>query len=282
MNNNKIAKVIWIIALVLLISVILLGVASTVLMFFDESTIKISTYNNTNYYSKGGYYQYTTVSQPESGIMPLFGVAILVTALLFLVVARKKPLLGIGTIVSVFIAQLLLTLSVLASERSYYALLGWTFGIVAASIGSLVFFFSIVYIVVGKAPSKRQNNMSFISAANYSKMAQNLREIKDLYDSGIFSKEEFQAEKASIFQANGISLRADSTLNGVYVNVNSKIAISDNVFSMTYEDRIVKVGTVVKNGENQIILKGEDGKEFLITVADSALITQNGTRYEKE
>ncbi|MBO4473104.1 MAG: SHOCT domain-containing protein [Clostridia bacterium] len=279
MNNNKIAKVIWIIALVLLISVILLGVASTVLMFFDEYTKTTYAYSNIKY-SYG--YIYTTVSNPESGIMPLFGVLAIIVAMILFIVARKKPLVGIGTIVSVFIAQLLLTLSVLASERSYYALLGWTFGIVAASIGSLVFFFSIVYIVVGKAPSKKQNNKSFISAANYSKMAQNLREIKDLYDSGIFSKEEFQAEKAAIFQANGISLRADSTLNGVYVNVNSKIAISDNVFSMTYEDRIVKVGTVVKNGENQIILKGEDGKEFLITVADSALITQNGTRYEKE
>ena len=138
-------------------------------------------------------------------------------------------------------------------------------------------------MVIAKKASKNNKGKTIQqTTASLGRMAQNLKEIRDLYDCGIFSKDEFEAEKQSVFKANGIIGRVDGLLNGVYENMNSRIAISDKVFSMTYEGRIVKVGTVEKKDGNELILKGEDGKEISLKVVGSALVTPKGTRYERE
>ena len=270
MKNDKIAKVFWIIALILLVCTVALSIVSTVFMFSDVG-YKINGWNVKKY-----------ESHPVSGVMPLVGTVALMGALLLLIFARKKPIRAIGTLVLVFVAQLLLALSVLVSAQSFYAMTGWVLGIVAASIGFIVFVMTIVYIVMAKNSSKQASGKSLRMSADLGRMAQNLKQIKDLYDSGIFSEEEFRSEKETLLRANGIIVRPKGILDGVYANMNSKIAISDNVFSMTYEGRIVKVGTIEKIGENEIGLKSEDGKELIMTVSGSALVTQKGIRYEKE
>ena len=271
MKNDKIAKVCWIINVILLLIIVVLSIVSTIFMFSDFTGVKLKNVTNNR-----------SLSHPESGVMPLIATIALIGAVILLISAKKKPVRAIGTLVLVFVAQTLLSLSVLASAGSYNALTGWTFGIIASSIGFIVFVMTIVYVALAKNPLKQGPGTRATICADLDRMAQNLKQIKDLYDGGIFSEDEFRSEKEALLRANGIMGSLETVLNGVYANMNSKIAISDNVFSMTYEGRVVKVGTIEKIGEKEIGLRSEDGKELLMTISGSTLVTQTGIRYEKE
>lgn len=278
--NNKGKTVLWVIALVLLVIMIGLGVAGTVFMFYDKAEYEYRTYYD---YSINKFvYDTRTEAAPETGIMPLVGTVLLVVGLILLIFAHKKSALAIGSAISVFITQILFSVSWVLVQGSVAAVVGFFLCLGASSLGFSSLTLLILYVVLAKTGSTARNRAETPLKNDFYAAAAVLKEIKGLYDTGIFTKEEYETEKQSIFEKYGLGGDLRSTLNGTYVCMNSKITISDNAFSMTYDDRVLKVGTVEEINGSEIILVDEEGKKLILKKVGSALETIKGTRYEKK
>lgn len=185
---NKNAKVFRIVASVFLILALALAIAGTILMFCAEETVT----SWTSYYS----YRTRTVAYPEAGALPAVGTVILIVGLALIFAAEKKPKAAIGTMVSIFVSQafLLSSVALISYDTSEEAWVGYWILLAASSLMVIAFFLSLFYLIFIKKNSGAKSDATRPTSSYTKRLyqaAEVLRELKDLYDNGVFTQAEY-------------------------------------------------------------------------------------------
>ena len=185
---NKNAKVFWIVASVFLILALALAIAGTILMFCAEETVT----SWTSYYS----YRTRTVSYPEAGALPAVGTFVLIIALVTIFVAGKRPKASIGTMVSIFVSQafLLSSVALISYDTSEEAWIGYWILLAASSLMAIAFLLALFYLIFIKKSTGAKSDVTRPTSSYTKRLYQTaevLRELKDLYDNGVFTQAEY-------------------------------------------------------------------------------------------
>ena len=219
----KIAKIFRFVALGLLIFALLLAVTGTVLMFMAEYEAISDTegygfnyhygyYDDYDYYESDYYFE----AAPWVGVMPFFGVLTMVAALVCLAVSKKKMNASIGTIVTSAVAIDLLVFSVflLSWDMNVLPIIGYFICVAAACILVFVFTLSLLYRIfmgVATRPKKEKAGKKEEEGDGKKKRpltpynvrleqaATVIKQLKELWDAGVLTEDEFRREKQLVF-----------------------------------------------------------------------------------
>lgn len=194
-------------AIIILCSIMLaLVFAGTIMMFLDETYHYSSGYYS--YYSgkyTGGYSYYE--QNPEAGIMPLFGFLLALSGFICVLTSKKKPMVLIGTIVLQFVAEILLGVSIIFAS-GYNGFTGYYICNAGMGLNFVVLVLSVIVMVLSLRKPKENNNQitkavpenaSVQQDDNVTKFSE-LKKIKELYDMGAITDEEFTEMKKNILQ----------------------------------------------------------------------------------
>ena len=187
--NNKTSVVLRKFSFALTIISLALAAAGTVLMFFAKLSSMYFYYIGSNKY-------YFLGNLPEAGIMPLFGTLCLIAAFVCTIASKKSPNAAIGAMISIAFAEVLLITSVVMLDGVYNEepWIGYWLCIGAACLMFCVFWLMLLYrIFVSRAQTEAEKEKR--SHTGYAKRlyqaADVLRELKALYDNGIFTQAEY-------------------------------------------------------------------------------------------
>jgi len=209
-STKKIGKA----SLALLIISTIWSFVGSILMFLDEYGYYKNvpyTYTSRGYVYEGYRHEWVSHSNPEAGIMPFFGFLLILVATILIGVSLKKNYkLAIGTIVLSFIALVLLISSRVVLEADSDESWAGYFCCCIPS-GCLVFIpfiLSIVYVAHRKKQENidngiypKQNNNNMQSKQVVRDITKELLTLKELFDCGALTEEEFKAEKAKILKS---------------------------------------------------------------------------------
>lgn len=125
------------IAIIVLYALMLaLVFAGTITMFFDY-------YSYYSYYSHYSYYY----DNPEAGIMPLVGFILALVGFIFILCSKKKPKLLIGTIVLLFVAEVIIGVSIIFAHEDY-GLIGYYVCCSGMSLNFVLMILIVVWFVL--------------------------------------------------------------------------------------------------------------------------------------
>ena len=168
------------IAIIVLYALMLaLVFAGTITMFFDMY--------DSYYYDN-----------PEAGIMPLVGFILALVGFIFILCSKKKPKLLIGTIVLLFVAEVIIGVSIFC-VYGYYGLIGYYVCCSGMSLNFVLMILIVVWFVLYEK-IKSQLTTNAQQRGSRTNIYDELRKLKELYDMGVFTQAEFEAEKAKIMQ----------------------------------------------------------------------------------
>ena len=200
---NKSARAIRKVAIIFMILALTIALIGTILMFLAEETHYDYSWSSYSYSYRTTTY---TESLAEAGVLPLLGTFCVLIALAFMLVADKSPNSSIGTMVSIIVAQAFLysSVSLIDYWTNEEAWDGYWLCVTAASMLVIVFVLAILYrIFVNRVPrdnadTKRNAPMSRYARRLY-QAADVLRELRELYDTGILTQAEYlRAKKEAI------------------------------------------------------------------------------------
>ncbi|MBR1624262.1 MAG: SHOCT domain-containing protein [Clostridia bacterium] len=175
------------IAIIVLYALMLaLVFAGTITMFFDY---------NYYYYS---YHSYDYYDNPEAGIMPLVGFILALVGFIFILCSKKKPKLLIGTIVLLFVAEVIIGVSTIFAH-GYYGHIGYYVCCSGMSLNFVLMILIVVWFVLYEK-IKRQPTTNAQQRGLRINIYDELRKLKELYDMGVLTQAEYEAEKAKIMQ----------------------------------------------------------------------------------
>ena len=218
MENMKKKMNYRIVIAIILMVVLLFAIMGTVYMFMTE--VEKSRYVSGSYsyyygYSYGHYVYYYT-DMPEAGAMPLVGTLLFIAAVVCLFLSGKKEkLIPVASVLMIIGAVLMYaSVGVIGRLSSYvfYADIGYPICCAAASVAIVLAIINFVLYRKSKAAPKEQTvGGSYSAGPNYHAFASELSDAKALLDSGIFSNEEYEREKARIFDTYGFGPGSENT-----------------------------------------------------------------------
>jgi|GEM_PF-6768930 len=217
-----------------------------------------------------------------NGILPLFIFILLIVTIVLSAVSSCKKRLAISPLILMcFIIPLIVTSMFFMSVIVIIDLISCLF--IFGSIG-----FYLCYLLLNAKDGQEtkttmtKENKTVKSTSNYENMISQLSGLKDLLDAGILSEQEFNDEKAKLFNENKIEISVTpKNLIGEYICENMQINIDGDVFELKLNGKVVKVGDV-KISDVEVILISNDNKKMTLKRRGDDLVSLQGAVYKKQ
>lgn len=201
---KRAGRILWIVTLSLLGLTILFGMIGTVLLYLCPSVV--STTPDTYVVEGGGV---------VCGSIALVGVFLAMGALAMHLLSflRKKPMLAIGSVVMIFLAQVFFVAASTLLMEGYaedsslpmVAISGFVVAIAAGVVAEVAFDCSIPYLVLYNIGLKREKNGADPEQRIHAKRLSAIRKLRMLYNAGRLSEEEYELRKLVLCKRYGIS-----------------------------------------------------------------------------
>lgn len=207
MKNST--KPLRIVTIIFFCFALLFCIVGTVLSFCDKELLTQYKYpENSNGYVTPEIIYYDGEPNPIAGILPFFGLLFCSAALLSMFFAQKNPKLLIGSAIGLELISILFLGFSAALIQGKLGIMGYVFNIVSICFGSIAWILSIVLLILNITGSKNtiieniepptdttneQNEKKDIGIR-----FQELSILKELYESGALTEEEYTKEKEKV------------------------------------------------------------------------------------